>query len=80
MTTYWRDEAACTVCARCPVSRGCAEDAWAMRDEYGFRAGLSGEERERLIRRERRANQPARRNNQIALAGVRRRDARRATA
>lgn len=40
------------VCARCPVTAECFNDAIATRDAFGVRAGLTAPERSRLLKME----------------------------
>jgi len=41
-----RENAAKSVCARCPVLRQCAEHALSVREPYGVWGGMTEEERE----------------------------------
>lgn len=49
-------EEARAICARCPLTAECLQDALTEVVQWGFRAGLTGEERQSLKRKERRAN------------------------
>jgi WhiB family redox-sensing transcriptional regulator len=46
-----REEAAKSICARCPVVTQCATHAVAVREPYGVWGGLTEEDREALYRR-----------------------------
>lgn len=39
------------ICHQCPVRAACLAEAIELRDTFGFRAGMTGEERRKLLRR-----------------------------
>jgi len=47
-----------TICARCPVVAECLEDAFATRDYHGYRGGLTGEQRQTMLRKHQRHGAP----------------------
>jgi len=44
-----RDNAAKSICSRCPVIKQCAEHALAVREPYGVWGGMTEDEREFLL-------------------------------
>jgi len=44
-----RDEAAKTICAKCPVIQQCREHALAVHEPYGVWGGLSEDERQAIL-------------------------------
>lgn len=42
-------DAAAAVCRACPVRATCLDEALRLKDVYGFRGGMTGEERGRLL-------------------------------
>ncbi|HEY1919798.1 MAG TPA: WhiB family transcriptional regulator [Streptosporangiaceae bacterium] len=48
-------EMARAICQRCPVRQSCLSQALDGREEFGVWGGLDGDERQRLLRRARRA-------------------------
>lgn len=51
----WETAEALGVCRSCPVRPACLDDALSLRDVWGVRGGLTGGERDALLRRNRRA-------------------------
>ncbi len=51
-----RDEAAKTICAKCPVIQQCREHALAVHEPYGVWGGLSEDERQAILLQRRRAS------------------------
>lgn len=49
-----RAQRAKEICARCPVLRQCREHALASHEPYGVWGGLTEEERDRMLRQDRR--------------------------
>ena len=49
-----REAAAKAVCGRCPVVAQCAAHALAVREPYGVWGGMSEDDRERILTRDRR--------------------------
>lgn len=46
------------LCAYCPVATACLDETLRLRDVHGFRAGMTGDERNALLPPTRRASKP----------------------